>query len=138
MDWEEYLQKIYYDPKYPGSYSGPQKLYDAIRVEGKFKIGLARIKKWLKSQQTYTLTRSARTRIKRNTVTVAGLDAQWDMDLADVANVSDKNDTVRFLLVMIDIFSRFLWVRPLKSKKGEEVTVAIGDVFREGRQPTMV
>jgi hypothetical protein len=76
--------------------------------------------------------------MKRNTVTVAGIDAQWDMDLADMANVAKENKGVRFLLVMIDIFSRFLWVRPLQSKKGEEVAKAIRDIFQEGRQPTMV
>jgi transposase InsO family protein len=138
MDWEKYLHKVYYDPKHAGSFLGPQKLYDAIRAEGKVKISLTKIKKWLKSQQTYTLTRAARRKIKRNTVIVVGLDAQWDADLADMANVSKENDGIRFLLVMIDIFSRFLWVRPLKSKKGEDVAEAIRDIFSEGRQPKIV
>jgi transposase len=40
---------------------------------------------------------------------------------------------------MIDIFSRFLWVRALKSKKDEEVSAAICDIFQKGeRYPTSV
>ena len=48
--WEDYLKRIYYNPKHPGSYAGPKKLYEAVKTEGKFKIGLFRIKKWLKGQ----------------------------------------------------------------------------------------
>jgi len=45
---------------------------------------------------------------------VAGLNSLFDGDLADMQNVSKYNDGVKFLLILKDVFSRFLWVVPLK------------------------
>ena len=30
--------------------------------------------------------------------------------------LKDKNDGVHFLLIIIDVFSRFMWVKPLENK----------------------
>jgi len=37
-------------------------------------------------------------------------------DLIDVASIKDENDGIRFLLVLIDIFTKKLWVYPVKNK----------------------
>jgi hypothetical protein len=42
--WKDYLKKIYLDPKHPASFSGPQKLYNVIKHEGKYNIGMHRIR----------------------------------------------------------------------------------------------
>jgi hypothetical protein len=42
------------------------------------------------------------------------------------------------VLVMIDIFSCFLWCRPLMTKRGVELVRAIGSVFEEGRKPELL
>lgn len=135
MDWKTYLESIYTDPKKPGSFSGPEKLYATVKAEGKYKIGLHRIKKWLKTQEPYTLTHAVRRKIRRNEVVVEGLDSQWDCDLMDMGNVSQENDGYKFGLIMIDIFSRFLWIEPLKRKTGSEVAEAMKQVFDQGRKP---
>ena len=46
-------------------------------------------------------------------------------------NVARVNDDVNFLLVLIDIFSRFLIVKPLKDKKSSIVANAIKSVLEE-------
>lgn len=38
--WENYLRKIYYDPKHPASFACPQKLHKVLKNEGKYDIGL--------------------------------------------------------------------------------------------------
>ena len=35
----DYLKSIYFDPKHPAAYSGPEKLYRIVKKEGKYKIG---------------------------------------------------------------------------------------------------
>ena len=105
MDWKKYLEKIYYDPKHPASYSIPKKLLKAIRAEGKRDISFGKIKKWLSSQDTHTSHHPSRKRFKRNVVHVDGIDEQWDMDLMDMTYVSKHNDGYQFILVAIDIFS---------------------------------
>ena len=53
----------------------------------------------------------------------------------DVRSLSKKNDGVKFLLVAIDVFSKYLFVRPLKMKTGKEVKAALEEVFEKGRKP---
>ena len=42
----------------------------------------------------------------------------WGVDLADMQLLSKYNEGIRFLLCVIDIFSKYAWVVPLKDKKG--------------------
>ena len=42
----------------------------------------------------------------------------WGADLADMHLLSKFNKRFRFLLCVIDIFSKYAWVIPLKGKKG--------------------
>ena len=41
----------------------------------------------------------------------------WDADLADMQLISKFNNGFTFLLCVIDIFSKYAWVVPLKDKK---------------------
>ena len=49
----------------------------------------------------------------------------WGADLADMQLISKFTKGFRFLLCVIDIFSKYAWVVPLKDKKG----VSIVDAF---------
>ena len=51
----------------------------------------------------------------------------WWADLADMQLISKFNKRFRFLLCVIDIFSKYAWVVPLKDKKG----VSIADAFQK-------
>ena len=51
----------------------------------------------------------------------------WGADLADMQLTSKFNKGFRFLLCVIDIFSKYAWVVPLKDKKG----VSIVDAFQK-------
>ena len=51
----------------------------------------------------------------------------WGADLADMQLISKSNKGFRFLLCVIDIFSKYAWVLPLKGKKG----VSIVDAFQK-------
>ena len=52
-----------------------------------------------------------------------------------LSRVSKNNKGVGYILVIIDIFSRFLWLRPLKTKTGLNAANAFEKVFLEGRRP---
>ena len=132
--WKNYLAEIYYDPKHPGAYAGPTKLHQIVKKEGRHTIGLHRIKQWLQDQDAYSLQRPVRHKFKRNRVVADGLDAQWDVDLADVSNVGKYNDGIQFLFILIDIFSRYLWVIPLKDKKHQGIIGGLKQVFSQGRK----
>ena len=50
------------------------------------------------------------------------IDNIWSADLADMQLISKFNKGIRFLLCVIDIFSKYAWVFPLKDKKDLTIT----------------
>ncbi|XP_033758271.1 uncharacterized protein LOC117340617 [Pecten maximus] len=134
---QQYLESIWSDPKHAGSFSGPYKLYQVVKKDGKFKIGLTRIREFLSGQDAYTLQRHVKRKFKKRRVIVNGLDSQWDGDLMDVSNLSKHNDGIHHILVLQDIFSRFLFTVPLKRKTAEEMVNGLKTVFAKGRQPSL-
>jgi IS30 family transposase len=51
-----------------------------------------------------------------------------------VSNISKENDGVKYLLFVIDIFSRYLWIEPLKNKIGKEVVNGLKKIFSKQRK----
>ncbi len=130
---EQYLEKLYYDPKKPASFSSPIKFYEAIKEEGKRNISLATIKKWLSGQDTYTLHRSRRKPFKRRHIIVDGIKSQYDADLIDFQSYVKDNDGIRYVLLTIDVFTRFVYLEPLKTKKCEDVREGLKAIFKHGK-----
>ena len=48
----------------------------------------------------------------------------WGADLSDIQLLSKFRKIFRFLLCVIDIFSKYAWVVPLKDKKGISIVNA--------------
>ena len=126
------LKDVYYNPNHPAGFASIQKLAKATGVSEK------KVKAWLKEQPTYTLHRQARKKYPTRHYIVHDIDEQWQADLAEVGLIANKNQGYRFILTVIDIFSRYAWARPLKSKQGEEVATAFKDIFLEGRIPLRI
>lgn len=51
----DYLRELYYTPGKQGAYAGPEKLYQAVKQEGKYKIGRQRIRQFLNNEDSYSL-----------------------------------------------------------------------------------
>ena len=135
MSWKKHLENIYFDLKSPISYAGPTKIYRYLKNEGRYKVGLHAIRKWLQDIDAYSLQRPLRYRFKTRRVISQGIDALWDVDLADVSNLAKHNDGIRYLLVAIDVFSRYLWVEPLKNKLHQSIIDALRKIFKTGCKP---
>lgn len=136
----DYVREIWTNPAHPASFTGPKKVYQIVRKEGKYKIGLGTIKHFLSNIETYTVQKPARQNFPRSRVIVSGLNAQWDGDLASMENVAQFNDNVKFLLILVDIFSRFLIVKTLKNKKSSTVASAIQSLLEKhkNRKPSVI
>ena len=93
------------------------------------------VREWLCSQETYTLHKPVRKNYLRTRVFVAVIDDQFEADLVDFQSLSAQNDNYRFLLVCIDCFSKYAWVRPIKNKTGPVVTRAFRDILEQGHVP---
>lgn len=53
------------------------------------------------------------------------------IDLADMCNYTIENDGVRFLLIVIDIFTKKLYVRSLKTKTMAEVARKMESILEQ-------
>ena len=57
------------------------------------------------------------------------------MDLAFVQDVAKENDGVNYLLVVIDVLSKYVWVRVMKNKTARSLLEAFDSILSEGRKP---
>jgi len=144
----KFLEKIYYDPKDPGSYGGIEKLYRRARQllpslpksntslkRPSSTISKSLIKRFLQSQPSYTLHRPARRNFTRNRTRVSGIDEQWQADLADMQALARVNQGYRYLLTCIDVFSKYAWVLPAKSKSGKDMAVCFQKLLSSPSPP---
>ena len=130
MNKEHALETFYFNIENPAAFSGPKALYKTLQnTDIGYKYSFGYIKRWLQKQDSYSLHRPVRRRFKTVKVIVGGINDQWDIDLADVQNLSKYNDGIRYLLFIIDIFSRFLRVIPLKNKTARQIVSALKTVF---------
>jgi len=69
-------------------------------------------------------TDSSCRRFPRRRTYSKGIDHLFQIDLADMSNLSAYNDGYRYLLNWIDVFTKRAWSVPLKIKTGREVSDA--------------
>ena len=55
----------------------------------------------------------------------------WGADLTDMQLLSRYNKGIRFLLCVIDIFSKYAWVVPLKDKKGVSIVKGFQNILKQ-------
>ena len=58
----------------------------------------------------------------------------WFADLVDMQLVSKFSEGIRVLLFVSDIFSKYIWVIPLKDKKGITITNAFQKILDESNR----
>ena len=67
-----------------------------------------------------------------------GTDEIWAADLVEMQKFSKWNKGIKYILMVIDVFSKFGWIVPLQNKKGKTVADAFENIFKSGRKPQLV
>lgn len=109
----------YYQPDEIGAFSGIQSFQNNVKNSAK----------WLKSQDTYTLHKPVRKRFLRRKTIVPGPNFQMQADLIDFSNLKQYNDHFRYILIVIDAFSKRAFAAYLKKKTGAEMVEAFQSIF---------
>ena len=73
-------------------------------------------------------------KFKNRKVHAAFKDNIWGADLADMQLLSRYNKGIRFLLCVIDIFSKYAWVVSLKDKKGVSIVTAFRSILKQSNR----
>jgi Integrase core domain len=76
------------------------------------------------------LHRSARKKFQRRRVIMKGLNDTWQIDLVEMIPYARENKGNKYLLTVIDTFSKFAYAVPVKTKTGLDVTNAMKKVFK--------
>ena len=63
-----------------------------------------------------------------------GIDEIWAADLVEMQKLSKWNKGVKYLLMVIDVFSKYGWIKPLKDKKTETVSKAFDEIFKKSKR----
>lgn len=134
VEKEKLLEKYYRNVANPAAFAGPQKLYRVLRKKYPGQFSQRDIEKWLNNQDAYAIQRQVRHRFRTPNVRVSFIDEQFQADLASVSNLSKQNLGINYLLFVIDVFSKYLWVEPLKNKTASSVIPAMAKIFQE-RKP---
>ena len=101
----------------------------------KLKLGMGVKKK--KKDLAEELHKPIRRKFKKRRVLVNGIDKIWAVDLVDMQAFSKFNRGVKYLLAVIDVFSKYGWLIPLNDKTGKSVASALKTIFKERKPEKM-
>lgn len=134
--------EIFTDTSHPASFSHPEKVLRSLREEGHGyeHATLHQVKKALATLPSYSRHRLIQKRSHTMTTRSDDVDERWQLDLANVTSLnSDQNDGYKYLLLILDVFSRKLAIVPLYDKKSEEVSEGTELIFMTtGRVPKSI
>ena len=114
------IHDVYYNLDSPSCYAGVNKVYNEAKKRDK-RVKIEDVREFLARQDAYTLHKPVKRKYQRNATKTSGIDVDWQADLADMQSLKKLNQGYTFILVCIDVLSRFAFVQPLKNKTAESV-----------------
>ena len=84
------------------------------------------------NQLANELHKPVRRRFDKRSVFAKQVDDIWAADLVDMSPFFRSNKGYKYLLTVIDVYSKYGWIVPLKTKTGKEVAQAFRKLFRNG------
>ena len=129
---ENDLNLNYKTPGHPIAFGGLNNIYKYYN----HLLSQDKIKEILSTIESYTLHRGFRSN-QRNPTYSHFKRYMFQMDLIDMQQLASFNDGAKYLLAVIDTFTRFAFVRSLKDKTGLNVLNEFKSVLDEAKQKPM-
>ncbi len=133
---KDYLKSLYFKASSPASFQGIQKFHRAVKEDKIYQVSRKEIEQFLNNVKAYSLFKNVKKVTRRPKVLVSGVDDQFEADLVvlDFPEMVQKNRGIRFLLVVIDVFSRYVWVEALSDKKASSIVEGFKKIFRHSKR----
>ena len=80
-----------------------------------------------------TLRYSIKRNFRKRRLIVHNVDDIWCSDLVEMQKLSKWNKGYKYLLMVLDLFSKYGWIVPLKTKTGSEVSGAFETIFQQNK-----
>ena len=135
-----HLSSLYRDPeRFPAAFKGLTAFHAHLNRRQREDRDLALrghilsrrlLDEWKEHDDYYTrFTPTRRKNIPRCLYKILNSDNIWEGDLLDMSRWSRKNRNIKFILVLVDQFTKKLYASPCKSKHVQDVLTALRDVF---------
>ena len=122
------MEDIFYNTSHQASYSGINALVKATGKPRKV------VKEFLQDQEVYRQHRVPKRKFKRAITRVDGVAIQFQADLFDISKFSRYNKGFKWVVLVVDAFSRFVACEPAKNKSGPEIARALDTIFSRLRE----
>jgi hypothetical protein len=127
---QNYLKEIYTDFGAGGGYGSIDSLYRKLKKDGQYNITKPEVEKYLMHIDSYSLHKPIKKKFETQRVIIGGVGELHQSDLMDMVSLIQYNKGYRYVLVVIDCFSKKAWARNLKTKTGQEMTDALSDIYK--------
>jgi transposase InsO family protein len=114
-EFDGLLNDLYYTKK---NLVARDKLHKLAKEENP-KITRKYVEYWLRQQKTYQLTKQKRARSTVQSLIPTDVNKIHGMDLIIFENYADDNKGYKYILTIIDLFSKKAWAIPLKNKTAD-------------------
>lgn len=125
------LIDLYYNQR--GFQVGIKKLFELLREkEPEAKISYRYVGNWLKQQPSYQINQLTRQTKHIKPITAKRKFALVQFDLIDYSQNTAPN-SYKYLLTIIDVWSRYAWLIPLKNKKSQTLVSVFEEWLNENK-----
>lgn len=125
------VANIFKNPRYQGSL---KTLWERVKQQ-KIEVTYKQVREWYSQQGVNQVLKRGQAKRKNLTAITAPYGfGSLQADLLDLGTI--KTRSVKFLLNVVDIRTRFAWSRPLKNKSATEVAKAFRSIFADLKERT--
>ena len=132
IKYDKLLRKLYYNIKYPSSFKGVYKIFYQAKKENP-NISIDDVKNWLLKQETYTIHHYKTYNFKRNIIISKHIDDNWQVDLIEI-EFPEENNGFKYILMVIDVLSKYGWSEPLLNKKPQSIKKAFIHISKKSKR----
>ena len=119
---EQTVARAFRTPGHPAAFSAPKNVSRVFAQRG---VSESRAKRILESEDSYVLHREYKRPKAYNPYYIYRRRDLIQADLIDIRKLRLQNDGVEYLLLIIDVFSRRVWLLPIKKKSAGEMKRAL-------------
>lgn len=130
---DSFLHKVYYDYGNEGALNNSiSVLLKLLRENGYSNATDKDVKSFLHKQTSYTVhKRLKKKQFPRRSIHITASKVRTDGDLMDMQDLASWNQGYKYIFILIDGFSKYVRVKPLKNKEANQTATALNELIKK-------
>ena len=130
------LKDLYEDPRFSGSFSGKNRFYKELRKKGHL-VSPKTVSKALRAIDSYTLHKPDQKPKLYRRIWTKGIKYLYQCDLVDLSSLHKHNDGYKWIITIIDTFSKKAWAFKMKNKTANSILAVMEPFLRQNTPQKM-